>query len=117
MELINQYEKCGLESPINTWIVMARPKGEVFRKHWINNIGTLRAKGEIVCFIDSDARVKPNWLKLLVKDLDDSQVAGVSGSIETWNKARNMAHRSRRSFLPHPVSGLFQYLLLQLVYL
>jgi cellulose synthase/poly-beta-1,6-N-acetylglucosamine synthase-like glycosyltransferase len=40
----------------------------------------------ILGFVDSDAKVEPNWLRLLVSHLDEPQVAGVSGSIETWNK-------------------------------
>jgi len=39
----------------------------------------------ILGFIDSDAKVEPNWLHLLVPHLEEQQVAGVSGSIETWN--------------------------------
>jgi cellulose synthase/poly-beta-1,6-N-acetylglucosamine synthase-like glycosyltransferase len=40
----------------------------------------------ILGFVDSDAKVEPNWLRLLVSHLDEPQVAGVSGSIETWNE-------------------------------
>jgi cellulose synthase/poly-beta-1,6-N-acetylglucosamine synthase-like glycosyltransferase len=40
---------------------------------------------EVLGFIDADARVQPQWLKLLVPHLEEHQVAGVSGSIETWN--------------------------------
>jgi cellulose synthase/poly-beta-1,6-N-acetylglucosamine synthase-like glycosyltransferase len=40
----------------------------------------------VLGFIDSDAKVEPNWLRLLVPHLEELQVAGVSGSIETWNK-------------------------------
>jgi cellulose synthase/poly-beta-1,6-N-acetylglucosamine synthase-like glycosyltransferase len=36
-------------------------------------------------FIDSDAKVEPQWLKKLVPHLTEQNVAGVSGSIETWN--------------------------------
>jgi cellulose synthase/poly-beta-1,6-N-acetylglucosamine synthase-like glycosyltransferase len=36
-------------------------------------------------FIDSDAKVEADWLKKLVPHLSESQVAGVSGSIDTWN--------------------------------
>lgn len=43
------------------------------------------AKFPILAFIDSDAKVEPNWLRLLVPHLDEPQVAGVSGTIETWN--------------------------------
>ncbi len=39
----------------------------------------------VLGFIDSDAKVEPKWLRLLAPHLAESQVAGVSGSIETWN--------------------------------
>ena len=41
---------------------------------------------EVLGFIDSDAKVEKEWLNKLINYLDDPQVAGVSGSIETWNK-------------------------------
>ena len=40
----------------------------------------------ILGFIDADAKVEPEWLNKLVPHLSDPKVAGVSGSIETWNK-------------------------------
>ena len=40
---------------------------------------------DILGFIDADAKVEKEWLKKLVAHLDDPQVAGVSGGIETWN--------------------------------
>ena len=43
------------------------------------------ASHPILGFIDSDAKVEAQWLKKLVPRLDEPQVAGVSGSIETWN--------------------------------
>ena len=43
------------------------------------------ATHEVLGFIDADAKVQPQWLKLLVPHLEEPQVAGVSGSIETWN--------------------------------
>jgi cellulose synthase/poly-beta-1,6-N-acetylglucosamine synthase-like glycosyltransferase len=39
----------------------------------------------VLGFIDADAKVEPQWLKLIVPYLDEPKVAGVSGSIETWN--------------------------------
>jgi cellulose synthase/poly-beta-1,6-N-acetylglucosamine synthase-like glycosyltransferase len=39
----------------------------------------------ILGFIDADARVEPDWLKKVTPHLADPQVAGVSGTIETWN--------------------------------
>jgi cellulose synthase/poly-beta-1,6-N-acetylglucosamine synthase-like glycosyltransferase len=43
------------------------------------------AKNEILGFIDADAKVEKEWLKGLITYLDDPQVAGASGGIETWN--------------------------------
>ncbi len=37
-------------------------------------------------FVDSDAKVEQSWLRKLVPHLSEPQVAGVSGSIETWNQ-------------------------------
>jgi cellulose synthase/poly-beta-1,6-N-acetylglucosamine synthase-like glycosyltransferase len=40
---------------------------------------------DILGFIDADAKVEKEWLNKLVMYLDDPQVAGASGGIETWN--------------------------------
>ena len=39
----------------------------------------------ILGFVDSDAKVERDWLTKVVPHLSNPQVAGVSGSIETWN--------------------------------
>jgi cellulose synthase/poly-beta-1,6-N-acetylglucosamine synthase-like glycosyltransferase len=39
----------------------------------------------VLGFIDADAKVEKEWLNKLVTHLDDPQVAGISGGIETWN--------------------------------
>jgi cellulose synthase/poly-beta-1,6-N-acetylglucosamine synthase-like glycosyltransferase len=41
---------------------------------------------DVIGFIDADAKVEKEWLNKLVAYLDNPQVAGVSGGIETWNK-------------------------------
>jgi cellulose synthase/poly-beta-1,6-N-acetylglucosamine synthase-like glycosyltransferase len=43
------------------------------------------AKNAVLGFVDSDAKVESEWLKKLVPYLADPKIAGVSGSIETWN--------------------------------
>ena len=43
------------------------------------------AGNDILGFIDADAKVEREWLNKLIAHLDDPQVAGVSGGIETWN--------------------------------
>lgn len=45
----------------------------------------------VLGFIDSDAKVARDWLKKLVPHLGEPQVAGVSGSIETWNQSNPWA--------------------------
>jgi len=47
----------------------------------------------VLGFVDSDAKVEGDWLKKLVPHLADPNVAGVSGSIETWN-TQNLWARS-----------------------
>ena len=43
------------------------------------------ANHPILGFIDADAKVEREWLNKLASHLEDPKVAGVSGSIETWN--------------------------------
>ncbi|MGA2681190.1 MAG: glycosyltransferase [Candidatus Bathyarchaeia archaeon] len=43
------------------------------------------ATNQILGFIDSDAKVDRLWLRKMVPRLLEPKVAGVSGSIETWN--------------------------------
>ncbi|MDR0470763.1 MAG: glycosyltransferase [Nitrososphaerota archaeon] len=45
----------------------------------------------ILGFVDSDAKVESTWLKKLVRHLNEPTVAGVSGSIETWNQTNPWA--------------------------
>ncbi|MCL2134116.1 MAG: glycosyltransferase [Candidatus Bathyarchaeota archaeon] len=39
----------------------------------------------ILGFVDSDAKVEADWLRKLVTRIDEENVGGVSGSIDTWN--------------------------------
>jgi cellulose synthase/poly-beta-1,6-N-acetylglucosamine synthase-like glycosyltransferase len=43
------------------------------------------AANPVLGFVDADAKVEPTWLNMLVPHLEEDKVAGVSGSIETWN--------------------------------
>jgi glycosyltransferase involved in cell wall biosynthesis len=45
------------------------------------NAGVKNAQGEIVAFIDDDAVADVDWLKNLVRNYDDPNVAGVGGAI------------------------------------
>jgi len=43
-------------------------------------------ENEVIGLIDSDAKVEKQWLRKQVKHLADPNVAGASGTVETWNK-------------------------------
>ena len=49
------------------------------------NLVLKNVENEVIGLIDSDAKVEKNWLMKLVKRLDNSEVAGASGTVETWN--------------------------------
>jgi cellulose synthase/poly-beta-1,6-N-acetylglucosamine synthase-like glycosyltransferase len=55
------------------------------------NYATKIIKGEVLGLIDADAKVEKEWLNKLVVHLNDPQVAGVSGDIETWNTENGWA--------------------------
>jgi glycosyltransferase involved in cell wall biosynthesis len=46
------------------------------------NTGLSRAAGDIVIFLDDDARAHPGWLAATLKPYQDAQVAGVAGYVE-----------------------------------
>jgi cellulose synthase/poly-beta-1,6-N-acetylglucosamine synthase-like glycosyltransferase len=50
------------------------------------NLVLKTVENQVIGLIDSDAKVEKNWLRKLVKHLDDPKVAGASGTVETWNK-------------------------------
>ena len=49
------------------------------------NFALKMIRNEVLGFVDADAKVEKEWLNKLVTYLDDPQLAGVSGGIETWN--------------------------------
>jgi len=60
------------------------------------------AQYSVLGFIDADAKVEAEWLQKLVPHLNESNVAGVSGSIETWNQnnpwARNIGYEIKNRY-------------------
>jgi cellulose synthase/poly-beta-1,6-N-acetylglucosamine synthase-like glycosyltransferase len=45
-------------------------------------------ENELIGLIDSDAKVEKGWLKKLVKHLNSPEIAGASGTVETWDKKK-----------------------------
>jgi cellulose synthase/poly-beta-1,6-N-acetylglucosamine synthase-like glycosyltransferase len=60
------------------------------------------ASHPILGFVDSDAKVEKDWLQKLVPRLNEPNVAGVSGSIDTWNTdnpwARNIGYELKTRY-------------------
>lgn len=53
------------------------------------NTGVAMASGEIVAFLDDDAKADPDWLKYLVAGYSDEVVAGVGGlTLPNWQTRR-----------------------------
>ncbi len=66
------------------------------------------ARHPVLGFVDADAKVEPDWLRKLVGHLDEPEVAGVSGGIETWN-AENPWARSIGYELKNRYSRIGKY--------
>jgi len=49
------------------------------------NLVLKNVKHDVIGLIDSDAKVEKDWLRKLVRHLNDPEVAGASGTVETWN--------------------------------
>lgn len=50
------------------------------------NKGIQNASGDLICLIDSDAIIEPDWIEKILKEFDDPEVATSAGSILTLNK-------------------------------
>jgi len=54
------------------------------------NTGVEHAAGDVVVFLDDDARAQPQWLETLLASYDDESVLGVGGAVlADWNSPRS----------------------------
>jgi len=52
--------------------------------------GVLRARHDIVVFVDSDSFIEPDCLKHLTKYFADKEIGAVSGHTDVWNRDTNL---------------------------
>lgn len=58
-------------------------------KGFVLNDGLEISKGEVIAVFDADARVEPDFLKIIIPYLNDSEVQGVQARIKMYNKDEN----------------------------
>lgn len=74
-ERISIAESVDEPSPVDTWIVMEMPGDVCHHKHLMYNVGILAARGELVCFCDSDAMFRPGFVSSIFDAFDrDSEI-------------------------------------------
>ncbi|MBF0511048.1 MAG: radical SAM protein [Candidatus Omnitrophica bacterium] len=55
---------------VDQWIVMDVLKDVYYHKHLMYNVGIVASRGDIVCFCDSDAIVKPTFVESILKSFE-----------------------------------------------
>jgi len=75
MELIEKAVAGRQPMPVDIYAVMEMDRGVCYHKHLMLNLGILLAHGQIVCFCDSDAMVKPSFAKTIIGEFEkDSNI-------------------------------------------
>ena len=88
--LVVDYSPELLEVATSTWpeirvVANSEPRG----LSGARNTGVAASTGEVVAFLDDDARADRHWLELLARSFDDPQVLGVGGPVRPrWEVGR-----------------------------
>lgn len=58
------------ESQVDTWVALQMPENCYYHKHYMYNVGIALAHGDIVTICDSDAMVRPGFIRSIVDEFD-----------------------------------------------
>ncbi|MEK6791516.1 MAG: glycosyltransferase [Deltaproteobacteria bacterium] len=62
----------GVNPTIDKWIIMNMPGNVYYHKHLMYNAGVIAASGEIIVICDSDAVLRPSFVKSIIKPFNDN---------------------------------------------
>lgn len=71
--------------------VVVLDQGERLGVSGARQAASAMAKGEIIAATDADTLVPRNWLKMIVEDLSQEKIVGVTGPVRTYD--RNLWHK------------------------
>jgi hypothetical protein len=53
---------------VDTWVLLQMPEGCYYHKHLMYNVGIVLSRGEICVICDSDAMVKPEFIRAIIEE-------------------------------------------------
>ena len=72
-DLIAAAEAKNVPPPVDLWLVLDVPETSYYHKHFMYNAGITLARGELVCIMDSDAMLKPGFVRSLITAFEKEQ--------------------------------------------
>ena len=70
---IEKYPRLGRCPTLNKWIVMNMPNNIYYHKHLMYNLGIALSSGKVITFCDSDACVKPTFIKSIIDSFNQDE--------------------------------------------
>ncbi len=70
---IDAAQVAGKVLPVDIYILMEMPEGLCYHKHLMMNLGICLANGRIICWCDSDAMVRPSFVKSIIETFEQYQ--------------------------------------------
>lgn len=69
-KMLAEAQATGVQPPLDLWLALEAPETSYYHKHCMYNAGLALAQGELVCFMDSDAMLKPSFVRSLIAAFD-----------------------------------------------